>query len=86
MTRAELEAHVDELARVHEGAAFVEAVRVLAAGLDDERRRVLAAVLLDRASDGDSFDALARARARRWRLFRWPADQARSPAHHDPEP
>ena len=78
MTPAELEGRVDELARVHAGPAFVEAVRALAAELDEERRAALGRILLDRAGDGAGFEELERARERRWRLFRRLAGESRA--------
>jgi hypothetical protein len=47
--RDEIATRVDELAREHEGPAFVAAVEELASGLDQEERDVLGAVLFDRS-------------------------------------
>jgi len=48
-SRAELERRVDELAAEHSGAAFAEAVRRYADGLDEQSRADLKAILLRRA-------------------------------------
>ncbi len=49
MTRAELEARVDELAVEHEGAAFADEVRRFSEELDDREREELKAILLVKA-------------------------------------
>ena len=65
MTRDEIAARVDELARRHEGPGFVAAVEGFAVGLDQEERDVLGAVLVERTG---AFEAVAeeRAQAKGW--------------------
>lgn len=62
MTRAELEACVDELAAEHSGAAFADAVRELSDRLDEDEREELKAILLLKArlfedAVGERFEA-----------------------------
>jgi hypothetical protein len=61
MTRAQIEARVDELAAAHRGKRFVAAVRELSTELDQDERDVLGAVLLERAG---TFERAAQERAR----------------------
>lgn len=49
MTRSEVERKVDELAEVHNGEAFADAVRRYSESLSEDEREELKAVLLDRA-------------------------------------
>ena len=49
MTRAEIEARVDNLRAELTGAEFVDAVRLFSEELDSRDREVLGAVLLERA-------------------------------------
>jgi hypothetical protein len=71
MTRAQIEARVEELAR--ERATFVSEVRRLAAQLGPDDREVLGEVLLARADDEGAFaDALERRiTARGWLQRLW---------------
>jgi hypothetical protein len=71
MTRAQIEARVDELAR--ERATFVAEVRRLAAQLDPDGREILGEVLLARADGEGAFtDALERRiTARGWLQRVW---------------
>jgi predicted nucleic acid-binding Zn ribbon protein len=65
MRRDEIAARVDELAREHEGPAFVAAVEGLSVGLDQESRDLLGAVLMERARALEGA-ADERARAKGW--------------------
>ena len=68
--RAELERRVDELAEQHSGAAFAEAIKELAAGLDSGDAELLREILLER---GASFDkaVMDRVDARGWFQRQW---------------
>ncbi|HSK15087.1 MAG TPA: HEAT repeat domain-containing protein [Gaiellaceae bacterium] len=54
-TREAIGARVDALAQAHEGEAFVEAVRALAAELGPEEQQLLREALLERAADEENF-------------------------------
>lgn len=61
-TKDEIGARVDALANLHEGDAFVEAVRKLADELGPEETPVLHQVLLERAADEEDFQQAVRRR------------------------
>ncbi|HXV57620.1 MAG TPA: hypothetical protein VD704_07120 [Gaiellaceae bacterium] len=61
-TKEEIGARVDALANVHEGDAFVEAVRELADELGPEGKPLLHQVLLERAADEEDFQQAVRRR------------------------
>jgi hypothetical protein len=63
--RTQIEARVDEIAASHRGQAFIAAVQELSAGLDQEDRDVLGAVLLERANAFENA-AEERAHAKGW--------------------
>jgi hypothetical protein len=69
--RRELSARLDALAGEHEGAAFVAAVKQLAAGLEDEDRAVLGQLLVARADErgGLDYGLIRRIDEPRWKLF-----------------
>jgi hypothetical protein len=74
--RAEVSRRVDELARQHSGAAFVEAVRAYSEELDEHAREELQQVLLERAGRLDQA-VMDRIDARGWLRRQW--DKAAQP-------
>ena len=68
--RAELEGRVDDLAAEHSGAAFADAIKELAAGLDAGDAELLREILLER---GATFDkaVMDRVDARGWFQRQW---------------
>lgn len=78
MTRAELERRVDELAAVHSGRAFAEAIRTYSAGLDAPAQELLKEVLLERAADFDQA-VMERVDARGWLRRQWDRAAGSSP-------
>jgi hypothetical protein len=62
-TRAELSAHVDGLARRHEGDTFVTEIAGFAKSLDVSERALLQDVLLERASREENVGSGVRRRA-----------------------
>ena len=79
MNRTELERRVDELAAQHTGAAFAEAIKGLAAGLEPGGLEQLQDLLVAR---GVSLDQAVRERvdARGWLRRQW--DKANVPARN----
>lgn len=78
MTRAELERRVDELAEVHSGRAFADAIRTFSAGLDAPAQELLKEVLLERAADFDQA-VMERVEARGWFRRQWDRAGGSSP-------
>lgn len=70
MDRADVERRVDELAELHSGAAFADAIKTLAADLNGDEAELLKEVLLER---GASFDqaVMERVDARGWFQRQW---------------
>ena len=68
--RAELSRRVDELARIHSGRAFAEAIRAYSEELDEEAREELQQVLLERAGGLDQA-VMNRIDARGWLRRQW---------------
>ena len=68
--RAEVERRVDALAEQHSGAAFADAIKVLAADLDGDDRELLKEVLLERGANFDQA-VMARVDARGWFQRQW---------------
>jgi hypothetical protein len=71
VSRRRIELRVDELASEHEGEAFVAAVKRYASGLDEDERRVLGDVLVERAKreGGADYAVIRRIDEPRWNLF-----------------
>jgi hypothetical protein len=69
-SRAELTAHVDGVARRHEGDAFVTEIAGFAKTLDKADRTVLEEVLLERARRDDTTAAAVRSRSEEPGWFR----------------
>jgi ATP-dependent helicase YprA (DUF1998 family) len=71
VSRRRIEERVDEFASEHGGEAFVAAVKQYASELDDEERRILGEVLVERANreGGVDYALVRRIDEPRWRLF-----------------
>ena len=70
MDRAALEWRVDELAQLHSGQAFADAIKELAAELNGDEEELLKEILLER---GATFDqaVMERVDARGWFQRQW---------------
>ena len=70
MDRADVERRVDELAELHSGAAFADAIKTFAADLNGDEAELLKEILLER---GASFDqaVMERVDARGWFQRQW---------------
>jgi hypothetical protein len=55
-SRRQIEEYVDALRGEHDGQMFAEAVQRFARGLDEDERKVLADVLLERAGEQGAYD------------------------------
>ena len=88
MSRRQLELAVDQLAESHSGEAFAEAVRRYSEGLDEDERKELQAVLLERARLLDNV-VDERFKARSWlsRMMQRieELERRRSPPRNPPE-
>ena len=69
-SRRQLEERVDELAALHSGKDFAEAVRRLHDELDPEERDVLEEIVLERAANLDEA-VMERVDARGWLRRQW---------------
>ena len=69
--REQLSERLDGLAAEYEGVAFVDAVKQLAAELDDDDRAVLGELLVARADERGGLDSglVRRIDEPRWKLF-----------------
>ena len=79
-SRAEVERRVDELAGLHSGRDFADAIRAYSATLDEPAREELKQVLLERAADFDQA-IMDRVDARGWLRRQW--DKAAPPPPRD---
>ncbi len=70
MDRAALEWRVDELAELHAGQAFADAIKELAAGLNGDETELLKEILLERAATFDQA-VMDRVDARGWFQRQW---------------
>ena len=70
MTRQDVARRVDDLAGLHSGRDFAEAIREYAATLGPEARQELEQVLLERAADFDQA-IMERVDARGWLRRQW---------------
>lgn len=70
MDRADVERRVDELAELHSGAAFADAIKTFNADLNGDEAELLREILLER---GASFDqaVMERVDARGWFQRQW---------------
>ena len=68
--RADLERKVDELAEQHSGQAFADAIKALAAGLNDDEQELLKEILLERGANFDKA-VMDRVDARGWFQRQW---------------
>ena len=75
-SRDEIVRRVDELARLHSGRAFADAIRSYSATLDAEAQEELKQILLERAADFDQA-IMDRVDARGWLRRQW--DRASNP-------
>lgn len=69
-SRADIARRVDELAQLHSGRNFAEAIRGYSATLDDAAREELKAILVRRAADFDQA-VMDRVDARGWLRRQW---------------
>lgn len=69
-SRADIARRVDELAQLHSGRDFAEAIREYSATLDDAAREELKAILVRRAADFDQA-VMDRVDARGWLRRQW---------------
>ena len=70
MDRAALEWRVDELAQLHSGQAFADAIKELAAGLNGDEEELLKEILIERAATFDQA-VMERVDARGWFRRQW---------------
>lgn len=70
MNRHQLARRVDELAAEHSGQAFADAIKALAATLDDDEKEELQRILLERAASLDQA-VMDRVDARGWFRRQW---------------
>jgi hypothetical protein len=70
MDRAALEWRVDELAGLHSGRAFADAIKELAAGLNGDEKELLQEILLERGANFDQA-VMERVDARGWFRRQW---------------
>lgn len=82
-SRADIARRVDELARVHSGRDFAEAIREYSATLDDAAREDLKAILVQRAADFDQA-IMDRVDARGWLRRQWYRGTKLPPPGNDP--
>ena len=68
--RADLERRVDELAELHSGEAFADAIKALAADLNGDEAELLKAILLERGANFDQA-VMERVDARGWFQRQW---------------
>ncbi len=80
MTRQDVARRVDDLAGLHSGRDFAEAIRAYAETLGEEARAELEQVLLARAADFDQA-IMERVDARGWLRRQW--DKAGRPSTRD---
>ena len=69
-SRAEVERRVDDLASLHSGRDFADAIRAYSATLDEPAQEELKQLLLERAADFDQA-IMARVDARGWFRRQW---------------
>ena len=70
MNRAELEWRVDDLAELHSGQAFADAIKALAADLNGDEKELLQQILLERGANFDKA-VMDRVDARGWFRRQW---------------
>ena len=70
MDRADLERRVDELAELHSGRAFADAIKALAADLNRHEEELLKQILLERGANFDKA-VMERIDARSWYQRQW---------------
>ena len=70
MDRADLEQRVDELAELHSGQAFADAIKALAADLNGDEEELLKEILLERGANFDQA-VMDRVDARGWFQRQW---------------
>jgi hypothetical protein len=68
--RADLERRVDELAELHSGDAFADAIKTLAADLNGDEAEHLKEILLERGANFDQA-VMERVDARGWFQRQW---------------
>ena len=79
MDRADLERRVDELAELHSGQAFADAIKALAADLNSDEEELLKQILLERGANFDKA-VMDRVDARSWYQRQWDKASAGSRA------
>ena len=70
MDRADLERRIDELAELHSGQAFADAIKALAADLNSAEAELLKQILLERGATLDKA-MMDRVDARSWYQRQW---------------